>query len=94
VAKAQPAKEGEREMNPENEYEREGAGPMPIQSAEAAGLEGIDEADPDVDPDVEEEVRLQGETEEAEDHEVAGPLEAALEEAEEEDAVEDADSEL
>ncbi len=31
----------------ENEYEREGAGPIPIQSAEAAGLEGIDESDKD-----------------------------------------------
>ena len=65
----------------ENEYEREGAGPMPIQSAEAAGLEGIDGPDPDVDPEVAAEIRLQEETEEAEEE--FGPLE---------DAVEDPDS--
>jgi hypothetical protein len=51
----------------ENEYEREGAGPMPIQSAEAAGLEGIDEQDPDLDPEIAEEVRLQEETRETEE---------------------------
>jgi hypothetical protein len=73
-------------MKPENEYEREGAGELPIQSREAAGLGGIDEAEPDVDPEIEKEVKLQEETEEAEAHEPAGPLEAALEEAEEEDA--------
>ena len=61
----------------ENEYEREGAGPMPIQSAEAAGLEGIDEHDPDFDPEIAEEVRLQEETEEAEEQ--FGPIEDAVE---------------
>ncbi len=61
----------------ENEYEPEGAGPMPIQSAEAAGLEGIDEHDPDFDPEIAEEVRLQEETEEAEEQ--FGPIEDAVE---------------
>ncbi|MDP9188112.1 MAG: hypothetical protein M3O25_02545 [Actinomycetota bacterium] len=64
-------------MTAENEYERDGAGPLPIQSAEAAGLEGNDEQDPDVDPEVAAEVRQQEETREAE--ELAGPLEDAVE---------------
>jgi hypothetical protein len=64
-------------MSPENEYEREGAGPMPIQSEQAAGLEGIDEADQDVDPAIAEEMRLMEETEEAEEE--FGPEEDAVE---------------
>ena len=61
----------------ENEYEREGAGPIPIQSAEAAGLEGIDESDKDIDPEIAAEVKLQEETREAEaEH---GPEEDAVE---------------
>ena len=53
-------------MSPENEYEREGARDMPIKSAQAAGLEGIDQPEPDFDPEIDEEVRLQEETREAE----------------------------
>ena len=65
-------------MTPENEYEREGAGPMPVQSAEAVGLEGVDEPNQDVDPAVAAEVQLQEETRETE-----------AEHGAEEDAVED-----
>jgi hypothetical protein len=71
-------------MSEEGDFEREAEG-IPIQSAEAAGLEGIDEQDPDIDPEIEEELRLQEETEAADAHELAGPMEAALEEAEEKD---------
>jgi hypothetical protein len=71
-------------MSEESDFEREAEG-IPVQSAEAAGLGGIDEQDPDVDPEIEEELRLQEETEEADAHEPAGPMEAALEEAAEED---------
>jgi hypothetical protein len=66
----------------ENEYEREGAGPIPIQSAEAAGLEGIDEQNPDVDPEIAEEARLQEETRETEDE--FGPIEDAVEDPDDE----------
>jgi hypothetical protein len=53
-------------MTAENEYEREGAGPMPVQSAEAAGLEGIDGPDKDIDPEIAAEVQLAEETRETE----------------------------
>ena len=65
-------------MTAENEYEREGAGPMPVQSAEAAGLEGIDGQDKDIDPEIAAEVQLAEETRETE-----------AEYGDEEDAVED-----
>ncbi len=78
-------------MTAENEYEREGAGPMPIQSAEATGLEGVDEQDTDVDPAIAAEVQLQEETRETEEE--FGPEEdavedpgAAAEDAEDDDA--------
>ena len=65
-------------MTAENEYEREGAGQMPVQSAEAAGLEGIDGQDKDIDPEIAAEVQLAEETRETE-----------AEHGSEEDAVED-----
>jgi hypothetical protein len=61
----------------ENEYEREGAGPMPIQSAQAAGLEGVDEVNQDVDPAIAAEMKAMEETEEAEEE--FGPEEDAVE---------------
>ena len=54
-------------MSAENEYEREGAGAMPIQAADVAALGGIDEQAPDVDSDVAHEVRLQADDSESED---------------------------
>ncbi len=70
----------EDERHPER-----GEGELMTPDGEDVALGGIDEPDPDVDPDIAEEAKLQDETEEADAHEVAGPLEAALEEAEEED---------
>ena len=64
----------------ENLYEREGAGEMPIQSAQAAGLEGQGAAAPD---EVAQEAELAEETREAEAE--AGPLEDAVEEAEDDE---------
>lgn len=70
----------------ENEYEREGAGPMPIQSAVAAELEGIDEANQNLDPEIAAEVQLQEETREAEaEH---GPEEDAVADPAEEEGSE------
>jgi hypothetical protein len=65
-------------MSPENEYEREGARDMPIKSAQAAGLEGIDQPEPDFDPEIDEEVRLQEETREAEGDEGDEEVETVL----------------
>jgi hypothetical protein len=71
----------EDERHPEGEPK-----PMPVQEEGlAVGLEAQDDVDTETDLEIADEVRLQGETEEADEHEPAGPLEAALEEAEEED---------
>lgn len=82
-------------MSAENEYEREGAGPMPIQAADVGALGGIDEQAPDVDSEVAEEVRLQEETREADAVEEAaenpGDDDAVTDPAEDEPPAETAD---
>lgn len=87
-------------MSAENEYEREGAGAMPIQAAEVGALGGIDERAPDVDAEVAEEVRLQEETREADEVEEAvkdpGDDDAVADPAEDEppaEPAEDSDAE-
>jgi hypothetical protein len=78
------------ERNPEGEPDE-----LMTPDGEDVALGGIDDPDPDADPEIAEEARLLGETEEArllgeteeaDEHEPAGPLEAALDQAEEEDA--------
>jgi hypothetical protein len=71
----------EDERHPEGEPDE-----LITPDGEDVALGGVDELDPDIDPEIVEEVQLQEETEQADQHEPAGPLEAALEEAEEEDA--------
>jgi hypothetical protein len=74
------------EWTEEDEHKPEGdPDELMTPDGEDVALGGIDDSDPDIDPEIAEEVRLLGETEEADEHEPAGPLEAALDEAEEED---------